>query len=133
MKLNLDFTREGTPAVSDRLAPQAAQYLGQLMQLFGLASVEFSVKGRGHTPSNISTTPFQDCPKQVSEAGEAVAFWMAGLMRELGLTKLSYEYTKADAGQIRPVWDKACEGVRSEELLVAPDVTPDMEKVEIDL
>lgn len=133
MKLNLELIPNTPASAADKLTPQAAQYLGQLMQLFGVATVEYKTYSKAFTPADVQVTPFQQCPEPIQAVAWSVAFWLCGLMHEMGLSKLSYEYTQSDVATLKPLWDKASEGIRKSELLVAPDVTPDMERIEIDL
>lgn len=133
MKLNLEAIQDSPKSAADKLSMNAAQFFGQLMQLFGIATIEYQTPGKGYTPSDIRITPFSPCPEAVQEMAKGLAYYLCGLMHELNIRKLSYEYSPTDIASLNGLWEKAAEGVRSESLLVAPDVTPDMERIEIDL
>ena len=132
MKLNFEII-EGTPkSASDKLSYQTAQYLGQLMQLYGIETIGYSIRGKGYNPSDIQVS-YMDSPKPVQDVASNLAYPICQIMHEANLSKLSYTYSHEEVNKLKEVWNKASEGIGEEELLVAPDVTPDMERIEIDL
>ena len=133
MKLNLEVIQGLNPGASDRLAPQAAQYIGQLMQLLGIGLISFEIKDKRISPCNVKIEKLSGCPEAVFAAAESVAYDLANIMLEFNLSKLSYEYNNDDIKQISKVWELASEGIRTKKLLTPPDEPPDMERVDIDL
>lgn len=132
MKLNFEVL-EGTPrSASDKLSYQTAQYIGQLMQLYGIETISYSSRGKGYNPADIQLS-FMDSPKPIQDVAANLAYPICQIMHEANLSKLSYTYSKDEVGKLKELWSKASEGIGEEELLVAPEVTPDMERIEIDL
>lgn len=133
MKLNLDVQDDAPRSAADKLSYQVAQSLGQIMQLLGISSIGYTVSSKGFLPNKVKVSHMDSCPAALCDIADDAAIPLAYLMHEFNLTKLSYEYGKKDLEILRPTWDNAATGIQSEELLVAPEVTPDMEKVEIDI
>ena len=132
MKLNFEVL-EGTPkSASDKLSYQTAQYLGQLMQLYGIETISYSSRGKGYNPADIQIS-YMDSPKAVQDVASSLAYPICQIMHEANLLKLSYTYSLDEVTKLKEMWVKASEGLESGELLVAPDVTPDMERIDIDL
>lgn len=132
MKLNFEIL-EGTPrSAADKLSYQTAQYLGQLMQLYGIETIAYSVRGKGYAPADMLVS-YMDSPKPIQDVASSMSYAICQIMHEANLSKLSYTYTNDEVSKLKDLWAKASEGIGQEELLVAPDVTPDMERIEIDL
>lgn len=132
MKLNYDVIKDPPTSAADKLSYQACQVVGQLMQMFGIGTLEYSVVGKSYVPTNIKVS-YMDCPQAIKDVADSIAHPLCLLMHEFNVKKLSYEYKNEELESLKKAWSKASNGIGTSELLVAPDVTPDMEKVDIDI
>ena len=132
MKLNYDIIKDPPTSAADKLAYQSCQILGQIMQMYGIGTIEYSTVGKSYVPTNIKIT-YMDCPQAIKDVADSIAYPLCLLMHEFNVRKLSYEYKTEELEQFKKAWNKAANGIGTSELLVAPDVTPDMEKVDIDI
>lgn len=136
MKLDVDRVADAT--VTAQFSQLVANQVGQLMEVLGIREMKADVVDGGSTRvavvNGISTFDF--APDKVASAAVCAASDLARVMAAVGIVRLSISgMSDRDRDSLLDAWSKSgmSEDRRGARLAPPPDLSPDMEPVEIDL
>jgi hypothetical protein len=136
--MKLDVDRDASSSTTPQFSQLAANQIGQLMEVLGIASMKVDVAEGASTkvaiPNEIKTLEF--APKKLSSVAVCAASDLSKVMAAVGIVRLSISsVSDEEKNTLVKTWNDSgfMDSDPNSRLVAPPDLNPDMSPIEINL
>ncbi len=136
--MKLDVDRDASSSATPQFSQLAANQIGQLMEILGIASMKVDLVEGGSTkvaiPNEIKALEF--APSKMASLAVCAAGDLAKVMAAAGLVRLTISnVSNEERDTLAKAWNDSGMGDEdpNSRLAAPPDLNPDMSPIEVDL